>query len=276
MQNLLFTFYDWLIANEQAFGAGKGLFSVLHICLMVGVFVWLVIAYFLCRKYERFAKILIMFCCIFMIVSRTFRMILQVATGVTTLVGSLPFHLCHIMAFVLPICVFTNTKRLYPAVTFFALMGGILTFVFGDYYQYNVITFFDIESIILHIMLPSVVVALAATKQIKQSLHDLWQIPLILAPLVGWASLGNYWLNENFMYIRENGLPLNLFGTAHFMFSYLAIFIFALLILYMPLIVREIKEHKEKRLVQGAVEKGVQQKEPTRARVKRRKNDTDK
>lgn len=244
MSKMLVSFYDWLIANPEAFEKGPGLFCGLHIALIVFLAAWLIGSYFLFRRFPKFTKGAILGMCIYMVVARVFRMILLVATGVNTWVEVLPFHLCHIMSFLLPLCVFCKWKKPLPAFLLYAFFGGVLTFIFGDYYKYNMLTFLDIESIILHIILPTVGVAFVAIKEVHMTILDMIIIPIMLICLVCWAELGNMLLGTNFMYIRENGLPFNMFPGAHFLWTYFVFLIIALASIYIPVL---IVHHKNKK-----------------------------
>jgi len=238
MYRLLVSFYDWLIANPEVLGEGPGLFSTLHICLMIFLTAWLVGMFFLFRRFSKFAKYAILGMCVYILVVRIFRMILCVATGINTWVEVLPFHLCHIMSFVLPICVFFNWKKPLPAFLLYAFFGGVLTFIFGDYYKYDMLTFMDIESIILHTLLPTVAVAFVAIKQVKITVLDMIIIPIMLVCLAGWAWIGNILVpGANFMYIKESGLPFNLFPGHNFLWTYIIIMIIALASIYIPAII---------------------------------------
>lgn len=238
MSTLLVSFYDWLTANPEAFEQGSGLFSTLHICLMVFLAVWLVSMFFLFKKFPKFTKYAILGMSIYIITARIFRMVLCVSLGINTWLEVMPFHLCHIMSFLLPICIFFNWKKPLPAFLLYAFFGGVLTFIFGNYYKYSILTFFDIESIILHTLLPTIAVAFVAIKQIKMTILDMVVIPIMLVCLAGWAWVGNTLLPDaNFMYIKYNGLPFNMFPGHHFLWTYFVLMVIALASIYIPVLI---------------------------------------
>ncbi len=245
MSKLLVSFYDWLIANPVAFEQGPGLFSPLHICLMVFLAVWLVAMFFVFKRFPKFTKYAILGMSIYILVPRVFRMILCVATGINTWLEVLPFHLCHIMSFLIPLCVFFKWKKPLPAFLFYAFFGGVLTFIFGDYYKYNMLTFLDIESIILHIILPTITIAFIAIKQVNLTIRDMIIIPIMLLLLACWAEVGNTLLGTNYMYIRENGLPVNFFPGLHFLWSYTFLLVIILASIYIPVLVLHHKKKKQ-------------------------------
>lgn len=229
----LATFMDWLTENLQAFGPGKGLFCTTHIVLMVLLGIWGIAFIFLAKKYPKFAAKFGAILAITMSTLRIIRMIIQVASGKYTFVEALPWHLCHIMCFALTIIYFIKSTRFSLPVLFLSVLGGVMTFIFGDYYYTNVLTFYMIESIILHFCLVAVVICYIASKKPKYNWVSVLEVPIFLAVLCGWASIGNAIFPErNFMYLKQNGLPFNLFGTAHFMWTYLIVAIIVVSVVF--------------------------------------------
>ena len=215
------TFYDWMTANEEVLSEGPGLYCPLHIILMVVLAILLVSFYFIFKKYPIFAKKFIFWICIIMIASRIFRMVFRISVGADTFFEAMPWHLCHIMCFVIGFMTIFNVKKFITPIAVFAFFGGILTFLFGDYYQYNVLTFYDVESIGLHFMLPLVSIYYLATKQLKLSYTTILQTAIFIVCLGSYAEIGNtIFKDTNFMYIRENGLPFKIFPGTH-IFTYL-------------------------------------------------------
>jgi len=89
----------------------------------------------------------------------------------------------------------------------------------------------------LHFCMPTVVVGVLATNYIQIKSQDLWQIPIILVMLALYASLGNLLVPEaNFLFLKENGLPFNLFGNAHFYFTYAVLLIILTIIFVLIMI----------------------------------------
>lgn len=218
----LATFYDWLTENLDAFGPGEGLYCTTHIILMVVLAAWLVSFIFIAIKHKKFAKIFGSVLAITMSVLRIIRMIVQVASGKYTFVEALPWHLCHIMCFALTIIYFIKPTRFSLPILCLSVLGGIMTFIFGDYYYTNVLTFYMIESIILHFCLPTVVICYLVTRAPKYGWKNIAEVPIVLGVLCGWASIGNaIFPEQNFMFLKHNGLPFNLFGDAHFIWTYL-------------------------------------------------------
>ena len=121
----MFTFTDWLFENKDALGTGPGLWCPLHIALVVIILVWLVVAFFIFRKYKNFSRKFTFALCIIMPAVRILRMIVQLASGEYSFVEILPWHLCHLMSFVLPIFYFTKTKKFFLPVLVASFFGGV-------------------------------------------------------------------------------------------------------------------------------------------------------
>lgn len=242
----LATFIDWLTENLDAFGKGKGLFCSTHIILMVILGIWLISFIFIAFRYPNFAKKFGAVLAILMSTLRIIRMIVQVASGKYTFIEALPWHLCHIMCFALTVIYFIKPTRFSLPILCFSVLGGVMTFIFGDYYYTNVLTFYMIESIILHFCLPTVTICYIASRKPKYTWKSIIEVPIFLAILCGWASIGNaIFPEQNFMYLKKSGLPFNLFGDAHFMWTYLVIAIILVgLVTITYFIIKSIKKRK--------------------------------
>lgn len=239
MNILLYNFSDWLLANEEALPKGSGLFSSIHIALMALMAITIVVFYIAFKKHKAFALKLTTVLCYVMIISRLFRMVLLWTTGTNTFIEVLPWHLCHVMAFVFPAFYLTKSKKFFAPILGVTFYGGILTFIFGDYYAFKFFTFLDIESILLHFIMIAVSVACVATGYFKITLKDFWQIPIMLVLLVAHASLGNYFCkDQNFLFLRENGLPFNLFPNNSHIYTYFILVLFLFSLTYIPIIVQ--------------------------------------
>ncbi|MBP3431795.1 MAG: YwaF family protein [Clostridia bacterium] len=218
----LFTFYDWLIENKDVMGDGPGLWCPLHFVLMGLLAVWLVVCWFICKKHHRFAMIMTTILCCMLIFSRLFRMLLLLCSGTQTFVEILPWHLCHVMSFVFPLFFLTKTKKFFLAVLVVTFFGGILTFIFGDYYYLSTLSFLHIESLFLHFAMPTVVITCIASGYFKVRVKDFWQAFVGIILLAAWSMIGNLVVEDaNYLYLMQNGLPFDLFAFMNWEFSYL-------------------------------------------------------
>lgn len=243
-----FTFYNWLIETGDL-GEGPGLWCPLHFILLGALLAWMVACWFIFKKHKNFALKVTKIVCIVMLTFRLGRMLLLMITGKESVVQALPWHLCHVMAIVFPIFFFTKTKKFFLPIVCVTLFGGILTFLFGDYYKFEVLSFLQIESLLLHFFMPTVVIGVVASGYFEIKLKDFWQIPIFLVVLMCHAELGNTLVpGSNFLYLRKSGLPFNLFGNAHFYFTYIVLVAVIAIVVITPLIIARIhKRNKEKK-----------------------------
>lgn len=245
MQNLmLFSFMDWLVERGEL-GTGKGLWSPLHICLIIALAVWIILCFIVFYKHKKFALKVTKIVCIIMVVFRLGRMALLIFSGKETFVQAMPWHLCHVMALVFPLYFLTGQKKGFLPIICVTLFGGILTFLFGDYYKYSVLSFLQLESLFLHFCMPTVVAGVLASGWFKIQNKDLWQIPILLLILLCWAEIGNTLVpGANYLFLRENGLPFNLFGNAHFYFTYLVLVLIMVVVFFTPIVITKIAKTK--------------------------------
>ncbi len=242
-----FTFYDWLIENKEAMGVGPGLWCPLHITLIVLLAAWLVCFWFIAAKHKKFALKLTTVLCWIMIFSRLFRMGLLFFSGKQSFVEVLPWHLCHLMSFVFPLFYLTKTKKFFLAILVVTFFGGILTFLFGDYYYLSTLSFLHYESLFLHFAMPTVVIACLATGYFKVRVKDFWQPVLGIFLIAGWSMIGNLLVKDaNFLYLMKNGLPFNLFRGHSHLFTYAILLLVIAFITITPFYVYDkIKKKKE-------------------------------
>ena len=244
------TFRDFIIGDfEGKVELYGGLWCNLHIILMVLLAVWLIACAIWFYKRPAFARKFCYMLCWVMIISRVVRMAVLFIVRGDSFVEILPWHLCHILAFVFPLYYFTRAKFFALPVLLLTFFGGILTFVFGDYYKYAMMSFLDIESIGLHFMMPTVVIGALAGGVLKLNLKQVWEIPIALAVLVGYACLGN-WLVPcaNFMYLKSNGLPFDLFPGHSHLYTYAVVAAILITAFLIPFIIAAIvKKRKQKR-----------------------------
>lgn len=221
MLNAVFGFYDWLIENAEVMGDGPGLWCPIHIALMVLLAAWLMTCWFLCKKFKKFARVLTTVLCIVMVSFRIFRMALLYFSGTQTFVEILPWHLCHLMSFVFPIFFLTKTKKFFLPVLVVTFFGGILTFIFGDYYYLSTLSFLHYESLLLHFMMPTVVIACIASGYFKVRVKDFWQAFVGVILIACWSMVGNLLVEDaNYLYLMKNGLPFDLFAFLNWQYSY--------------------------------------------------------
>ena len=94
--------------------------------------------------------------------------------------------------------------------------------------------------------MPTVVAGVLASGWFKIDTRDVWQIPILLIMLLCWAELGNTLVpGANYLYLRESGLPFNLFGNAHFYFTYAVLVLIMTVAFFAPIVVSKIVKHEK-------------------------------
>lgn len=240
-----FSFKDWFLETGDL-GVGKGLWCPLHFVLISLLTLWTVACFIVFSRHKKLGLKFTKITCIVMLSFRVFRMALLMISGKETIVQALPWHLCHVMAIIFPLYFLTGTRKGFLPIVCVTLFGGILTFLFGDYYCFEVLSFLQLESLFLHFCMPTVVAGVLATGWFKIETKDVWQIPILLLMLVCWAELGNTLVpGSNFLYLRESGLPFNLFGNAHFYFTYLVLIFVLVIAFFLPIIISKIIKRKK-------------------------------
>jgi hypothetical protein len=229
-------FWNWLTANPDALGKGEGLYGLTLFLIMFLIIAITVVFAFLFRKYPVFARRFIVVMAVIMIVSRLFRMFFRTIVlwhgAITVVEEIIPWHICHIMCFVLGFALIFNkdtksrVNRIYiTAISYYSLFGSVLTFLFGSYYEFAVLSFYDIESILLHIFLILGWLYFLLTRRLEYSYTAILCTLFGMFVIMGYAAIGNLLLSSanpdiNNMYIRINGLPFSFFPDMHFLWTY--------------------------------------------------------
>ena len=253
-----FTFYEWLIETGDL-GVGPGLWCPLHFILMGALALWMIVCWIVFKKHKEFAlKVTTVFCYL-MIFFRVARMLLLMITGKESVIHAWPWHLCHVMAIVFPIFFLTKTKKFFLPIVCVTLFGGLLTFIFGDYYNYATLSFLQYESLFLHFCMPTVVIGVLASGYFKVRTEEFWQIPVLCVMLMCYAELGNT-LNPgaNFLFLRENILPFNLFGDAHFYLTYAVLLIVLFIVFTLPIFLTSAIRKKKMKKIRNRVRQSVE------------------
>jgi hypothetical protein len=256
------TFWDWMVANPDALGTGAGLFGWSHFVtffIIIAVIAGLSFAFYYHRT---FARRFVLVMGIFMVTSRVFRMIFRTIVlwhGTITLAEELiPWNLCHIMCFLLGFAlIFHNPdkqhgrtyKILVTMVSWYALIGGMLVFMFGNYYEFSIMSYYDIESILLHIFLPVGWLYFLAIRQMEFSYTSILCVMAGMFLLWGYGIIGNAWLvpynpKANIMFVHYNGLPFSFYPRAHFLWTYATMAAAGYLIAFISLFVKRKLKHK--------------------------------
>ncbi|MDO4269519.1 MAG: TIGR02206 family membrane protein [Eubacteriales bacterium] len=140
------------------------------------------------------------------------------ATGVSHLVQLLPLHLCGIQSLFIPLAVFTRRTCFQDFVYATSLLGGVFGILFpagvADYYP--VLSFQTIQTVLLHMLLIFVPLALIRTGEHLPSLHRFPRVLCIFFAVALVVGTVDRIFGENYMFLYEApaGTPLVwVFGT---------------------------------------------------------------
>ncbi|GHV34927.1 hypothetical protein FACS1894178_3430 [Bacteroidia bacterium] len=167
---------------------------------------------------------------------------MEMTIGGKTFAEEMPWHLCHIMCFCLGIATIYNYftggklkgKWLLASFCIFGFFGGLMTFGFGDYYQYKEMSFYEVESLYLHYIIPTLAVYHVSVNNIWFNFKNITQSLAFLGGMILYGWLGNWWLigvaplskpvffdenvkpTVNVMFMRFNALPFKFAGIRHY------------------------------------------------------------
>lgn len=218
-------------------GGGDGAFADWrHFAWIVIVILLSIGLYKLFKKYPKAGKIsvIVLLASLFSVrfINQTVRAIIGAEVPAWK---AFPFHLCTIMTFLLPTVYFFKINKLKNIVYVLSMMGGIITIIVGDYFTDSFMTFSTIEGMSAHTILVIVPLIEISLGNLKLEYKNIWQVFIGMLVLLCWAMLANEVFfkgyDNNYMYLKENGLPENLGGDYYFLI-YVVIFIVMINIIY--------------------------------------------
>lgn len=171
-----------------------------------------------------------------LLASRLFVHIISVTNGHRGIWDILPYHLCSISAFAIPLVVLFDIKKLKLPMYTLGIMGGFITIVVAETFIWKFTSLYMLLSVYSHTLLVLIPIIEHARGEFTFDVKKSWSIFVVLIVLIGWAILANKVIfknqDTNFMFLEYNGLPGDLGGkyyiliyTAIFLIMYLAIFI---------------------------------------------------
>lgn len=235
-------------------GKGQGPFGSQHftwifvsIALTVGLY-----QYF--KHHPKNARIFIVIVCasdlVFRVINQTY---LGLSGDSTVPAMALPWHLCTVMSFVLPIVVIFNIKRLKPAVYSVCLVGAIVSIFFGRYFGNSVVTFFDLEGMWSHNIMLMIPLIEIASGEFKLEIKNWWHTYVLAGLCTIWAGLGD-WIffakyDTNYSLFKHNELGFSIPGVPYVVL-YLVIFVLFVACMYgIPIFYRKINKLFRMRLL---------------------------
>lgn len=235
-------------------GGGAGAFvDWRHYAWMIIVIILSIGLYRLFRKYPKAGKITVSVLLASLFSVRFINQTVRAFIGAEVPAWkAFPFHLCTVMTFTLPIVYFFKLNKLKDAVYVLSMMGGFVTIILGDYFDDLFMTFSTLEGMSAHTILFIVPIIEIALGNFKLEYKNIWKVCVGMLVLIGWATLANdvffKGYNNNYMYLKENGLPGNLGGNYYFLI-YIAIFVVMINVIYgIPTLYRYILKKKSKNI----------------------------
>jgi len=226
-------------------GGGAGAFADWrHFAWIIIVIVLAVGLYRLFKKYPKAGKITVtvLLASLFLVrfTNQTIRAIIGAEVPAWK---AFPFHLCTIMTFALPIIYFFNVEKLKTIVYVLSMMGGIITIIVGDYFDDSFMTFSTLEGMSAHTILFIVPLIEIALGNFRLEYKKMWQVFVGMLVLLCWGALANEVFfkgySNNYMYLKENGLPGNIGGDYYFLLYILIFVIMINLIFGIPTLYRQ-------------------------------------
>jgi uncharacterized membrane protein YwaF len=235
-------FFDMLYEDnlgEGAFGTRHFIWIGLTILLAFGL-------YFLFKRYKKEGRIFLVSVSAFIFVFRVVKQTARAILGVEGFLNVLPWHMCTVLSFLMPIVIIFNIKKLKPAVYSLGIMGGAITLLLGDYFSHGFLTIYELEGMFTHSMLILLPIVDIAISNFSFKFKQAWECVLGILVLMGWATLANEVIfanqNTNYMYLKENALPFEVAGI-HYFFIYAVIFaVFLLAVFGIPELCRKIRK----------------------------------
>lgn len=230
-------------------GKGEGAFGYRHFIWIALTIVLAIVLYKLFKKHPKAGKWFVLISSVLLFTVRLINQIYRAIKGLENpWYAAFPFHLCTLMTFIIPVVAFFNLKELKKYVYGTAIMGGVITVLFGEYFDYKFLTFGTLEGITAHMLLIYIPLVEIAIDNFHFDIKDWWKTTIAMATCCLWATLGNLVIfkdyNKNFMYLRRNALPFD--TKVPFFLIYVLIYVVFLLIMQgVPTLYRN-KKNKEK------------------------------
>lgn len=241
------------IPQPYADGLGHGAFEDWrHYVWIVLIIAACVVLYQVFKRHKKAGTITILVLCILLFATRLINQSVRAAIGAEVPAWrALPFHMCTVLTFVMPIVAVFQLNKLKNAVYVLAIMGGVITVFVNDYFDNAFMTFSSLEGITAHSLLIIVPICEIAVERFRLDFKNSWQVIVGILVLMGWASLANYVFfkeyDTNYMYLKRNALPGNIGGDFYFL-VYVAIFAVFFGIIYgTPTLYRLIKAKRAKK-----------------------------
>ena len=230
-------------------GGGKGVIDDYRWWLWIAsVAILAVLLYFVFKKHKKVGKIFIIVVVSVLLGVRFINQVVRACIGAESpFWRAIPFHLCTVLTFVLPLTILCKWDKIKTPVFIIAMMGGMITMLVNDYFDNSFITFSSLEGMTAHSILFLIPIYEVAIGEFKIDYKKWWQVVVGMFVFMAWAMLANiilkfgYHIDSNYMYLMHNALPFGGDSPIYLLYYVLIFCVFMVAILGLPELARYIK-----------------------------------
>lgn len=226
--------------------AGDGFYGMRHLIWIIGTILFAIVLYQYFKRHPKYARrIMIIFCSLLF----GYRLINQICRAVLGIenppLQAVPWHLCTLMTFVMPIVLIFELKKLKPMVYSLCMIGGIVTLFMESYFDNAFLTWWEIEGMWAHMLLIFVPVIEMAIGNFKLEFKNAWQTVVGLIGCTLWALFADVVLfadyDSNNSELMENMLGFDIPGIPYPVVVVFIAIIFITVMYAIPTIYRKIR-----------------------------------
>lgn len=198
--------------------AGDGDYGLRHFLWIIGTILLLIILYQFSKRKPKQARTVMVVLCVLLFLTRLTKQIYRAAAGIEDpVLMALPWQICTVMTFLMPVVLIYNLKKLKPLVYSVCLIGGIITLFVGGYFGNEFLTIWEYEPMWAHMMLIIIPVMEIAVGNYRLEFKDVWQTLLGLFLTTAWALLADLVIfagyNTNNSELMSNNLGFDIPGV---------------------------------------------------------------
>lgn len=172
--------------------AGDGDYGLRHFIWIIGTIVLAIVLYQYFKRRPRHARTVMVVLCILLFLTRLTKQIYRAAAGIEhPALMAVPWQLCTVMTFLMPVVLVLNIKKLKPMVYSLCMIGGIVTLLIGGYFGKEFLTIWEYEPMWAHMMLIFIPVIEMAVGNFRLEIKNAWQTLLGLFLFTAWALLAD-------------------------------------------------------------------------------------
>lgn len=179
---------------------------------------------------------------IIIVVLEVLRQIWAISMGDYLFDEMLPFHLCGIQVFLMPLYLKIKSPRLLQFIYLTALPGALAALLFNDtvFYKYPIMHFQTIQTFVIHTLIAIVPLFILIYTPFRPKLKWLGSSLFIMFGIMGFAWIVNYVTQGNYLFIRipPQDTPIewmaNWLGNPGYILGMMGLVIFIWLCMILP------------------------------------------